>query len=128
MQIFEKIRAIRQIKGWSQEEMAYHLNMSVSGYGSIERGETDIPLSRLEQSAQVFEISLAELLSLNEKSIYCIGDNNTLMHLSQINSDSTNLHHQLEKSYFLIEQQAKEIELLKQQILDLRTMVDLLKK
>jgi transcriptional regulator with XRE-family HTH domain len=131
MQVCENIRIFRQLKGWSQEEMAHRLEMSVSGYGGIERGEIDIPLSRLEKIARVFEISLADLFSFNEKNYFHVGDNNTLTHLSQINSltlDSTILQHELEKSRLLLEQQAKEIELLKQQNTDLRTLVALLQK
>jgi len=130
MQISEKIRLFRQLKGWSQEEMAHRLEMSVSGYGGIERGESDIPLSRLEKIAQVFKISLAELFSFNEKNYFHVGDNNTLT-LSQINSlslDSTTFQHELEKFHLQFEQQAKEIELLKQQNTDLRTLVALLQK
>jgi transcriptional regulator with XRE-family HTH domain len=70
MQIYENIKFFRKLKGGSQEEMAHRLEMSVSGYGSIERGEIDIPLSRLEKIAQVFEISLAELFSFNEKNYF----------------------------------------------------------
>ena len=65
MQLYEKIRTIRQLKGWSQEEIAHRLDMSVSGYGSIERGDTDVNLSRLEDIAGIFEVDLAELFNLN---------------------------------------------------------------
>jgi transcriptional regulator with XRE-family HTH domain len=127
MQLFEKIRTIRQLKGWSQEEIAHRLNMSVSGYGSIERGETDVNLSRLEDIAKIFEIDLSELFNLNDKNIF-LGDNNT--HISQINSSSNakELQHQLEKSQLIIEQQTKEIDYLKQQVNDLREINELLKK
>jgi len=131
MQVYEKIRFLRQIKGWSQEEMAHHLEMSISGYGGIERGEIDVPLSRLEKIAGVFEISLAQLFSFNEKNYFHVGNNNTLTHLSQINSfplDSMTLQHELEKYRLLLEQQTKEIELLNQQNTDLRTMMNLLQK
>jgi len=74
MQVYEKIKVIRQFKGWSQEEIAHRLNMSVSGYGSIERGETDVNLSRLEKIAKVFEIELLELFNLNDKNIFHVGD------------------------------------------------------
>lgn len=48
MSVHEKIRLVRQLKGWSQEDVANKLGMSPNGYGSIERGETDVNLSRLE--------------------------------------------------------------------------------
>jgi transcriptional regulator with XRE-family HTH domain len=50
----KKIRIMRQQKGWSQEEMAEKLYMSVNGYANIERGETDVKIYRLQQIANVF--------------------------------------------------------------------------
>ena len=46
--------------------------------GSIERGETDVNLSRLEQIAGVFGIDLSDLIALNEKNVfYQAGTQNT---------------------------------------------------
>jgi transcriptional regulator with XRE-family HTH domain len=131
MQVYEKIRLLREMKGWSQEEMAHHLDMSASGYGGMERGETDIPLSRLQRLAKVFEISLRELFDLSEKSIFYVGNDNTLTNSSQINSllpDSITLQQELEKYRFFIEQKDREIQLLQQQNTDLRVIIELLQK
>jgi len=129
MQIHDRIKFLRQMKGWTQEEMAHRLDMSVSGYGGIERGEIDAPLSKLEKIASVFEMNLAELFNLNAKNYFHVGNNNTLTNLSQINSlDSTVLQHELEKSHLLLEQQAKEIELLRQRNIDLKTIITLLQE
>ncbi len=65
VQLHEKIKLIRTVKGWSQEEVAERLSMSVNGYANIERGDTDIHLSRLEQIARIFEMELAELFGMN---------------------------------------------------------------
>ena len=132
MQIYEKIRTIRQLKGWSQEEIAHRLDMSVSGYGSIERGETDVNLSRLEDIAGIFEVDLAELFNLNEKNFFVwdnkVGDNSQ-NHL-QVNASNSKseCQHELEKSHLIIEQLGKENKLLQQQISDLREINDLLRK
>jgi len=131
MQPFEKIRFIRQLKGWSQEEMANRLDMSNSGYGSIERGETDVNLSRLQEIAKIFEMELSELLRLNEGNVFHVGNCNTLTNSSQLNSlasDSTTLQYELEKLRLINEQQTKEMEYLRQQNADLREMVSLLKQ
>ena len=50
--------------------MAYRLDMSPNGYGGIERGETDVNLSRLAQIADLFEIKLAENNKMSSKSHY----------------------------------------------------------
>lgn len=131
MQVYEKIRLLREVRGWSQEEMASQLDMSASGYGGMERGETDIPLSRLQRIARVFKISLRELFDLSEKSIFYVGNDNTLTNSSQINSllpNSVTLQQELEKSRFFLEQKDREIQLLQQQNADLRIIIELLQK
>ena len=67
MQLNEKLRFMRHLKKWSQEEVAHRLNLSASAYGSMERGETKLSFPRLEEIAKVFEIELAELIDFNEK-------------------------------------------------------------
>jgi transcriptional regulator with XRE-family HTH domain len=58
-----KLRSLRTEKGYTQENMAELLQMSVSGYARIERGEnTDIGLVKIEQIAQVFHIQPTELI------------------------------------------------------------------
>lgn len=61
MQVHEKIKLLRQMWGWSQEEMAHKMEMSTNGYGSIERGETDLSLSRMQQIARVLNIDVTNL-------------------------------------------------------------------
>lgn len=48
MNINEKIRKIREVKEWSQEQMAEKMNMSLNCYAKIERGETKLYLDKLE--------------------------------------------------------------------------------
>jgi len=125
MQPHEKIKNIRKSKNWSQEEIADKLGITASGYGSIERGDTDVKLSRLKNIAELFEMDLSELFNLNEKSIFVcdnnLGDNS--QHTLQVNASlpKSEYQHELEKL-------AKEIDYLKQQNNDLREINDLLKK
>ncbi len=65
MQVYEKIGLMRKFKSWSQEDMADRLGMSVNGYAKIERGETDLTLSRLQQISELLEASLLDLLNAN---------------------------------------------------------------
>lgn len=60
--IAEKIRLLRLQHGLSQENMADSLGISTTSYGDIERGKTDLTLSRLHQIAEVFEIGITTLL------------------------------------------------------------------
>ncbi|EGC18378.1 Predicted transcriptional regulator [Kingella denitrificans] len=78
MKTYEKIRLIREIKQWSQEQMAEKLEMSANGYAKIERGETKLTLPRLQKIADIFEMNLNELAQENEQSfMVVIGENST---------------------------------------------------
>lgn len=63
----EKIRYFRNLKGWSQEEIADKLDLSLPAYSKIERNITDIGFKRLTQIAKVFGLSVIELLSASSK-------------------------------------------------------------
>lgn len=131
MQLHEKIKSLRRSKGWSQEQVAERLSMSASAYGSIERGETDVSFSRLQQIAKIFEIDLSSLLGKGVISFSFTGIDNTDSHNWHINSPSNQseeFSHQLKEKDSVIAQKDREIEYLKQQIADLREMIVLLKK
>jgi transcriptional regulator with XRE-family HTH domain len=121
MQLHEKICLLRKIKGWSQEEMADKLQMSVHGYANIERGETDVQLSRLEQISQVLGVEIQDLFGMNDKMVLNLAST-WHDHSSQNNFQSLmaqrELEHELEKARLIIEQQHKEIQYL-QEIIEL---------
>jgi transcriptional regulator with XRE-family HTH domain len=62
----KKIRLLRHQKGWSQEEVAKRLDISIPAFSKIETGITDINLSRLEQISVLFEMSVVQLLTYND--------------------------------------------------------------
>lgn len=62
----KKIRLLRHQKGWSQEDVAKRLDISIPAFSKIETGITDINLSRLEQISTLFEMSVVQLLTFNE--------------------------------------------------------------
>jgi len=132
MELSDQIKFIRSSKGWTQEDVAEKLDISTHAYSKIERGETDVNFSRLQQIAKVMEIELPHLLGLNDKNIFNFtGDNNTQFHHWQINSSSieqTECKHELEKANLIIEQLKNEIDYVKQQVSDLRIIINLQNK
>jgi transcriptional regulator with XRE-family HTH domain len=58
------IRTLRHQRGWSQEDIATRLGISIPAFSKIETGVTDVNLSRLEQIANIYEISVVQLLGL----------------------------------------------------------------
>jgi len=116
MKINEKIRFMRQLKEFSQEEMAEKLSLSLNGYANIERGETDVSVSRLEQIATIFDVDLLELLNFGEKTAACLigNSNNHFSNIGQNISDSKEAQFEIQKLQLIVEQQLKEIAYLKE--------------
>lgn len=76
MEVHDKIRVMREINQWSQEDMAEKLEMSPTGYAKIEHGKTNLTLDKLKQIAQIFNIDVVELITQNDRSFFfSIGDN-----------------------------------------------------
>ena len=61
MKFTKKIKQLRKEREWSQETMATKLNISLNSYGAIERGDTNLGLIRIEEIAEVFDITLESL-------------------------------------------------------------------
>jgi len=65
----KNIRTFRHQHGWSQEDVANRLGISIPAFSKIETGVTDINLSRLEQIADVYEIDVVQILSMDAEEI-----------------------------------------------------------
>ncbi|HEY4195930.1 MAG TPA: helix-turn-helix transcriptional regulator, partial [Mucilaginibacter sp.] len=60
--IGEKIRVRRLTKNYSQEYMAFMLEISQAAYSKLERDETNISLRRIYEIAEILEMSPFELM------------------------------------------------------------------
>ena len=58
----ERIRLARLQRGLSQENMADLLSLSTTAYGDIERGKTELTISRLTQIAGILDTTAIRLL------------------------------------------------------------------
>lgn len=61
------IRLLRHQKGWHQGDVAKLLEISIPAFSKIETGITDLNLSRLNQIAKVFNLTIVQLLYYSEK-------------------------------------------------------------
>ena len=68
MELNEKIRKLREIQQWTQEEMAEKATLSKNGYANIERGESIPNIESLEKIANVFGIKVEELINSDESN------------------------------------------------------------
>ena len=114
MKIGDKIRNLRTIKGYSQENMADLLGISSVAYGDIERSKTDVSHSRLEQIAKAMDIELVTLLSYGEQlaNIFNNCSNNSAVGSGNIVYSEKDLRHEKELLQQQIEKLQMEIKLL----------------
>jgi transcriptional regulator with XRE-family HTH domain len=61
-QIGERIRALREARGWFQRDLAKAAKLPVRTIGRIERGDVDVRLSTLDRIAKALGESLKKLL------------------------------------------------------------------
>ena len=97
----DKIRGIRVLKDLSQENLASMLEMSVRGYGDIERGVTDVSFSRLEQIADKLGVQVSDILAYGDRVSYFFDQCNSVGVNSGgqtvNNFDQQEIKHQIEK-------------------------------
>ena len=65
--IGQAVRKIRILKGFSQENMADMLKLSLVAYGDIERGKIKPNKDRIEQIAKVLQMPVEDIESFDEK-------------------------------------------------------------
>ncbi len=116
--IGSSIRKIREIKGLKQENVAQKLGLTTNGYGKIERGESQINLERLNQIAEVFDVSPNDILDFNEHTVYNFENmnnsapNGTVNNYSSSEDERQLFLNQITALNHLVEKQTKLIELL----------------
>lgn len=71
----DKIRKVRDLRGYSEDYMAQQLGISQRQYSRYELGENDPGVERLESIATLLGLSLVELLSFDEQVFFsqCTG-------------------------------------------------------
>lgn len=62
VKIGKKIRGMRKLKGYSQEDFAAHAELGRTYYGRVERGEQNISIQNLIQIALTLQVEVQELL------------------------------------------------------------------
>lgn len=80
MQIGDNIRKIRELKGYSQENVAIFLEMSQRNYSRLEKNQIDIKLSHLVNISKYLEVDINNIIAFNENALF----KNKLINISEI--------------------------------------------
>ncbi len=68
--IGEKIRQIRELKGYSQEYLADKLGISQRAYSKIERAEIKINWDKIQDIASIFEMEPQDIVSFDDNIVF----------------------------------------------------------
>jgi transcriptional regulator with XRE-family HTH domain len=128
MQLGDKIKKIRDLKGLTQEDIASKLNISSQAYSKIERNETKIDDKRLEQIANALDVPAESIQKFDESNFFIsnlkecensqsLGMMNTVNNY-YYNTDQTIpvLENLIEQQKQQLKQQSDEIEFLRKQL------------
>ena len=88
--ISANIKKYRELKGLTREVVASELDMSVSGYSKIERGEIDLTLTKLQKISEVLGVSASDILNFDVTNIFNISNNQQVQGLGSKESNITN--------------------------------------
>ncbi len=59
----KRIKELRKQKGFTQDDLSYHLNIARSTIGNIETAKNDLTFTKLNKIAHAFELSLSEFFN-----------------------------------------------------------------
>jgi len=68
-QIVSNVRKVREFRNYTQDYLAAKLGISQNAYSKIELGYSSVTLSRLVNIAEILEVDLVDLISVNIEDI-----------------------------------------------------------
>jgi transcriptional regulator with XRE-family HTH domain len=69
-----RIKKFRVLKNIQRKDIASKLDMTVSGYSKIERGEVDITFGKILQIAKLLDIGFNELMNIEQQEVFNISN------------------------------------------------------
>ncbi len=82
LSIGENIKKLRELKSITRETMCEKLELSMSGYSKIERGETDLTVSRVQQIAEILEVDLSQIMNFDASQVFNVSNNKIIQSVS----------------------------------------------
>jgi transcriptional regulator with XRE-family HTH domain len=121
IEIGNNIRRIREIKNYTQEAVAHKIGLSVTAYGDIERGKTDVNFTRLSEIASALEVKAEEIVNFSSVTYNnnVSGGENSVFGLSQVTiQQNPSALEFVERSLFdkIIKDKDEEIAFLREQL------------
>ena len=74
-QIAENIKKFRELKNLTRDEIASKLEMSLSGYSKLERGDVELTISKLYRLAEILEVDVSQILNFDASQVFNVSNN-----------------------------------------------------
>ena len=74
-QIVENIKKFRELKNLTRDEIASKLEMSLSGYSKLERGDVELTISKLYRLAEILEVDISQILNFDASQVFNVSNN-----------------------------------------------------
>jgi transcriptional regulator with XRE-family HTH domain len=87
--IADSIKKFRELKSITREQMSADLNMSLSNYSKIERGEIDLTITRINEIAQILKVDISQILNFDASQIFNVTHNSMVQGLG---AKADNMH------------------------------------
>lgn len=111
-EIGNKIRKIRELKGFSQEYLANQIGISQRAYSKLEMNQTKIDWTKITKIAEVLEIDPIDLVSFDDNIIF-----NSCNQSGKFENFFNNFPEKLIEQYDLrIKDMGEQIEFLKEEL------------
>ena len=98
MTIGEKIRQLRDLKGYSQESLAEDAGISATYLGQIERNEVSPKWEKIEQVARALQIDPVQLVSFDSQSVFV--QNSQQANIGSMNTNHFNILADKEREHY----------------------------
>ena len=124
-QVLKNIKALRELKGLSQDYVAKRLGISQSSYARFENESKRIDYRLIEGVADVFEVTPATIINFHDNQKYLLDSSPEMVR------ESTEAYLNYDKDRLLLEERIKHLEqvrdLLEKQLKDKDEIIRLLK-
>lgn len=87
--IGDNIKKFRELKNITREKMASELDMTVGGYSKIERSETELTISRIQEIAKVLKVDMSQILNFDATQVFNVSNNKLVQGLG---AKAENMH------------------------------------
>ncbi len=117
-QIIENIKRFREFKNLTRDEVAEKLEMSLSGYSKLERGDVELTITKLFKISEILQVDVSQILNFDASQVFNVTNNSVA---NVIAKDQHN-HYQDEFKEKYIKLLETEVERLKNELEQLKSL------